>query len=504
MTTAYASAQPSAEVARARIAVMVATYQVDVVVPTKFTIETFIDDLLGVLARAIDDEAVDFAPPSGQWSLARPGEPPIPRWRSLADHDVVDGAVLMLTAVESPEMFTPVVEDITDALAMINEREFAEFDRPTVALVGVSALGLGALAAAGMLARSWTETGSVWWCGVPALLLGAAYWGAALVARGRRVAQGICLGLALSAIPLLFAGGAMLVPPAYGEPGAFAAANIAAGSVVAAVAAATMMRVTRFGIATLMSVTVLGLVLTAAAVPATYIDLELRQVAAGVVFAALILLTAAPRLAVVVARIRPPDLPDPGSEVSASTLTDIFDAEAAREGDPEREEEAERDRKQARSGIEARARLAVTSLRGLMAAIAVLLSVATIIAASASPGGIREIVMAVAVAGLLALRSRWYPDRVQAIALVAAAAVTVAGVGFIEVNAYQTPFARLVVVIVVVALAVLACVAALRLPGKRLSPVTRRVIDLAEYALIVVVPVLAFWIMGVYTAMREI
>ncbi|MBF6149185.1 type VII secretion integral membrane protein EccD [Nocardia nova] len=508
MTAAYATAPaaaaPTAEVARARIAIMVATYQVDVVVPTKFTIETFIDDLLGVLSRAIDDENVDFTPPSGQWSLARPGEPPIPRWRSLADHDVVDGTVLMLTAVESAEMFTPVVEDITDALAMINEREFAEFDRGTIAIVGVSALGVGAVAAAGMLAWSWTETGSVWWCGLPALLLGVAYWVAALVVRGRRVAPGISLGLALSAVPLLSAGGAMLVPPAYGEPGAFAAANIAAGAVVAAVSAATMMRVTRFGIATLMSVTVLGVVITAAAVPATYLDLALRQVTAGLVFAGLIVLTAAPRLAVVIARIRPPDLPDPGSEVSPSTLTDIFDAEAAREADPELEEQDERDRRRARSGIEARARLAVTSLRGLMAAVAVLLSVATVVTAAASPGGIREIVLAVAVAGILVLRSRWFPDRVQALALVSAAAVTLAGLGFVLVGAYHTPAARLVVVLVAVAAAAAACVAALRLPGTRLSPVTRRVIDLIEYALIVIVPVIAFWIMGIYTAMREI
>ncbi|MDN2502766.1 type VII secretion integral membrane protein EccD, partial [Nocardia nova] len=223
--------------------------------------------------------------------------------------------------------------------------------------------------------------------------------------------------------------GAMLVPPAYGEPGAFAAANIAAGAVVAAVSAATMMRVTRFGIATLMSVTVLGVVITAAAVPATYLDLALRQVTAGLVFAGLIVLTAAPRLAVVIARIRPPDLPDPGSEVSPSTLTDIFDAEAAREADPELEEQDERDRRRARSGIEARARLAVTSLRGLMAAVAVLLSVATVVTAAASPGGIREIVLAVAVAGILVLRSRWFPDRVQALALVSAAAVTLAGLG---------------------------------------------------------------------------
>jgi len=46
--------------------------------------------------------------------------------------------------------------------------------------------------------------------------------------------------------------------------------------------------------------------------------------------------------------------------------------------------------------------------------------------------------------------------------------------------------------------------AALRLPGKRLTPVTRRIIDLIEYGLILVVPVIAFWIMGIYTAMRGI
>lgn len=67
------AAQPPAEVARARIAVLVGTYQVDVVVPTKFSIETFIDDLLVVLADAIDDEDVDFTPATGQWSLGRPG-----------------------------------------------------------------------------------------------------------------------------------------------------------------------------------------------------------------------------------------------------------------------------------------------------------------------------------------------------------------------------------------------------------------------------------------------
>ncbi len=491
-----------AEVARARIAVMVATYQVDVVVPTKFAVETFINDLLGVLAATINDESVDFTPPGGQWSLARPGEQPIPRWRSLADHDVVDGAVLMLSVVESAELFTPVVEDITDALATINEREFAEFDPKTAATAGSVGLTVGAIAAAVLLYLSWTRSGSLWWCGLPALLLGVVCWGAAMAAIRNRAAAGLVMALELSALALLFAGGAMLVPPAYGHPGAFAAANIAAGSVVATVVAATMLRAAGFGIAALMAIMTVGTVLTVATLVPTYFDVSIEEVAGGIVFAGLVLLTSAPRLAVVMARIRPPDLPDPGTEVAPATLTDIFDAETVRdESDPNID--AERDLRPD-TGIERRARLAVTSLRGLIAAVSVLLAGGVVVVAASAPGGIREIVIGAAVAGILVMRSRWFPDRVQAMSMCAAGAVALVGVGVVTVSAYQTDGARLAVAAVLVVAAVGACVASLRLPGRRLSPVTRRVIDLVEYALILTVPLLAFWIMGVYTAMRAI
>ncbi|WP_280205614.1 type VII secretion integral membrane protein EccD, partial [Nocardia cyriacigeorgica] len=297
-------------------------------------------------------------------------------------------------------------------------------------------------------------------------------------------------GLSFPVFPIPVRGGRVARPPP----------PRAAGGGAGGAAPATMIRLTGLGIATLMAVTVTGLTLTAAALPLAYSDLAVRQVSSGAVFVGLILLTLAPRIAVVIARIRPPDLPDPGNEVAPSTLTGIFDAESGGDGEPDRAEES--DRREASTGIESRARLAVTSLRGLIVAISTLLAVSAVITAAVSPGGIREIVLAGAVAVVLVLRSRWYPDLVQAIALVCAAAVTVAGVGWVLVGAYETAPARLVVVAVVAALAVAACVAAIRMPGKRLSPPTRRVIDLIEYAHILVVPVIAFWIMGIYTAMR--
>ncbi|MFE3029125.1 type VII secretion integral membrane protein EccD, partial [Nocardia tengchongensis] len=214
-TPATPSTPQSAEVARARVAIMVATYQVDVVLPTKFSVETFMDDLVSMLAASIDDETVDFTAAQGHWTLAQPGRAPIPRWSSLEDHDITDGALLMLSTTESAEAFTPLVEDITDALARINEREFAEFDSETAASAGLYAFGAASIVVAVLLSWSWTRTGSVLWCCLPALIL-AALTGIAALAAYRRGADRLGLGLILSAVPLLFTGAATMVPTPYG------------------------------------------------------------------------------------------------------------------------------------------------------------------------------------------------------------------------------------------------------------------------------------------------
>ncbi|MBL1079781.1 type VII secretion integral membrane protein EccD [Nocardia sp. 2] len=491
----------SAEVDTARVAVLAASYQVDVVLPTTFTIETFIDDLVTVLTEAIDDDTVDFTPEHGQWSLARPGDHPMPRWRCLADHDIADGAVLALTTVDSPEVFTPVVEDITDALAVINDREFAEFDPPTATIVGSYILATTAFAITALLTWDWTRSGSILTGALPALLLGALAWGAAVAARRRFRSPRVALALTLTALPLLFSGTAMLVPTAYGHPGPFGPANLTTGSVIVVLAAIGANRLTGTATAALTALTVLGLVLSTVSMVLALTTIAPRQVFAGTMVAGLILLTLAPRLAMALARIRPPDLPDPGNAVSPATLNDLFETETARgTADPDDDHDPDR----AAVDFETRARLAVLHLRGLIVAVAVLLTGSAIVCAAASPGGIREILVTLAIAGILAMRARWYPDRVQAIALLTAATSTVLGLSAVLVCAYTTAQGRILVLGCLAIAAAVAAFAAASLPGRRLSPVTRRVIDLIEYALIVAVPVLAFWIMGLYTAMRRI
>lgn len=491
----------TAEVDTVRVAVLAASYQIDVVLPTTFTIETFIDDLVSVLARAIDDDSVDFTPAEGQWSLSRPGEQPMPRWRCLADHDIVDGAVLALTAVDSPEIFTPVVEDITDALAYINAREFAEFDSATASLVGSFILGVTSVTIAALLTWEWTVSGSVLACALPALLLGTAGWGAAIAARRRFHSPQAALTLVLSALPLLFCGAAMLVPTPYGQPGPFGAANLTTGSVLLVLATISANRLTGTATTTLTAVTALALTTCVASTVLALTTVAHRQAQAGTVVAGLILLTLAPRLSMALAHIRPPDLPDPGNEVSPATLNDLFETETARSPD---EVDRRHDPDRAAADFESRARQAVLHLRGLIVAVSVLLTYSTLGCAAASPGGIREIILTLAVGGILAMRARWYPDRVQAIALLTAATLSVLGLAAILVTTYTTSEGRELVIAGAAVIACAAAIAATKLPGRRLSPVTRRVIDLIEYTLIVAVPVLAFWIMGLYTAMRRI
>lgn len=497
----------SAEVECVRAAVLVADYQVDVVLPTSFTIETFIDDLVSVLVAAINDESIDFTATQGQWSLARPGEAPMPRWRCLADHDIADGAVLALTAVESSEVFTPVVEDITDALALINDREFAEFDSPTAALVGLIILFSSAVSVAVLLAWSWTRSGAILACALPALALGALSWCAAVIARRRFGSRSTAAGLVVTALPLLFAGTAMLVPTAYGQPGPFGPANFAAAAVITALTAVAASRSTGVATTLLTAVIATALVATIGLFVVAMTDLATTRVLGGVVLGGLILLTFAPRLAMALSRIRPPDLPDPGNEVSPATLEDLFEIETARRNrlhEDSSTDDTDDDPDRAAIDFETRARLAVLHLRGLTAATTLVLTIAALGSAAHSPGGIREILQAVAVSGVLAMRARWYPDRVQAIALLTGATVTVLGLTSVLVGTYESEYARTVIVLVFAATASIASIALARLPDRRLSPVTRRLIDLVEYAMILAVPVLACWIMGVYTAMRSI
>ncbi len=63
----------------------------------------------------------------GVWAFARPGAPPLKASESLDDAGVVDGALLTLVSVSRTERYRPLVEDVIDAIAVLDESP--EFDR---------------------------------------------------------------------------------------------------------------------------------------------------------------------------------------------------------------------------------------------------------------------------------------------------------------------------------------------------------------------------------------
>ncbi len=63
----------------------------------------------------------------GVWAFARPGAPPLKANESLDDAGVVDGSLLTLVSVSRTERYRPLVEDVIDAIAVLDESP--EFDR---------------------------------------------------------------------------------------------------------------------------------------------------------------------------------------------------------------------------------------------------------------------------------------------------------------------------------------------------------------------------------------
>ncbi len=104
----------------------------DLVLPASAPIETYIDETVAVLAELLEDTpkdvlaGFDFSA-QGVWAFARPGAPPLKFSESLDDAGVVDGSLLTLVSVSRTERYRPLVEDVIDAIAVLDESP--EFDR---------------------------------------------------------------------------------------------------------------------------------------------------------------------------------------------------------------------------------------------------------------------------------------------------------------------------------------------------------------------------------------
>lgn len=459
-----------------RLTVLSDHTQVDLALPASAPLALLIPEIVGMIDRHAPVPAA--APPTTatEWTLGRLGRAPLDPTGSLADHDIRDGDLLVLQAAGRRPP-APLFDDLMHNVAAIGADSFRRWTPGAARLTGsaaaVALTSIGALAL--VLARRTDETllGAFGALLVAALLVGAGVVSA-------RVYRDGSAGVALwgAALPLAFAGGALIVP---GGP---TAAGLLLGSVTAGAFAVLAARVSGVGVVLGTATTTAVVVLSGAATAVLVTELPLPAVAAVSTALALTTLAAAPRLAMLLARLPLPPVPSPGAPL-----------------------DAEEDRSDAGplpsfAGLEERAARARSHLTGLVCAVAVVTPIAALVAAGAFSGVFdwSGTVLAVVSAVVVMLRGRTYASAAQAAPLIGSGTVLL--VLLLAGAAIGDPGLAPAVFVIATLGAAGAMTLGVVAPAREFSPVQRRAVELVDYAAIAAVIPLVCWVSGLFTALR--
>jgi hypothetical protein len=214
----------------------------DLVLPASAPIETYIDETVSVLAELMEDTpkdvlaGFDFSA-QGVWAFARPGAPPLKADESLDDAGVVDGSLLTLVSVSRTERYRPLVEDVIDAIAVLDESP--EFDRTALNRFVGLAIPVAALAITVMSMVAWSRTGHSWYWPVALGVLGLAVLGGTLLAKNGFGNIDMAESLFAAAVPVLAGAVALAVPLPRGVASLGAPQIAGAGAVVILLTLAT-------------------------------------------------------------------------------------------------------------------------------------------------------------------------------------------------------------------------------------------------------------------------
>ena len=169
-----------------RVTILTGRRMTDLVLPAAAPIETYIDETVSVLGELMEDTpkdvlaGFDFSA-QGVWAFARPGAPPLKANESLDDAGVVDGSLLTLVSVSRTERYRPLVEDVIDAIAVLDESP--EFDRTALNRFVGLAIPVATLAITVMSLVAWSRTGHSWYWPVALGVLGLAVLGGTVLAK---------------------------------------------------------------------------------------------------------------------------------------------------------------------------------------------------------------------------------------------------------------------------------------------------------------------------------
>lgn len=475
----------------------------DLVLPSATAIETYIDETVSVLAELLEDTPADvlagfdFAA-NGAWAFARPGAPPLKLDQSLDEAGVVDGSLLTLVAVSRTERYRPLVEDVIDAVAVLQESP--EFDRAALNRFVAVAIPVAALVLTVLSLLAWSHSGHpLWWA--PALgFLGIGLLVGSTVARSRYNNLDMAESLLVGAFSMIAGAVALAIPLPRGV-GALGAPQLAG----AALAVLLLTLATRGGprgraeLASFLAVTAAAS--TAAAIAYGYG--WQYWVPAGAIMFGLFVVTNAAKLTVAVARIALPPIPAPGETVGNEELLDAVEAPHTSDEESATWQAIMASVPDSAARLTERSNLARQLLIGFVAAGTLVLAVGAVTVVVRGHFFMHSLLVALLIATVCGFRSRLYAERWCAWALLAAAVAIPTGVAA-RVSLWY-PNSAWVVLAAYLAAGAIAMVTIGATSGvRRVSPVTKRILEMIDGVAIAAVIPLLLWIAGVYDLIRNL
>ncbi len=475
----------------------------DLVLPASAPIETYIDETVAVLADLLEDTpkdvlaGFDFSS-QGVWAFARPGAPPLKFDESLDDAGVVDGSLLTLVSVSRTERYRPLVEDVIDAIAVLDESP--EFDRTALNRFIGLAIPFAALVLTVMILVSWTRTGHDWWWAVALGVFGLGLLGGSALATNTYQNIDMAESLLVGAVPALAGAAALAVPLPLGYDSLGAPQAAGAAAVVLLLTLATRGGPRRRA--------ELAAFLAVASIAATIAAIAYGYgwqywVPVGAIAFGLIVVTNAAKLTVAVARIALPPIPAPGETVGTEELLDpIATNDLLGDESPTWQAIIESVPDSA-ARLHERSQLAKRLLIGFVTAGALVLSIGAIAVVVQGHFFVHSMIVAGLVTSICGFRSRLYAERWCAWALLAAVVLIPTGVT-VKLALWDPDHAWLTLA-VYLAVGVVAMIVVGATSGvQRVSPVTKRILELTDGAAIAAVIPLLLWIASVYDLLRNI
>ncbi len=475
----------------------------DLVLPATTPMTTYIDEAVAVLADLLEgtpDDALagfDFAA-QGVWTFARPGAPPLKVDQSLDEAGVVDGSLLTLVSASRTERYRPLVEDVIDAIAVLDESP--EFDRTAVDRFIAMAIPILILPVTAAAMRAWWITGRSWYWPVAIGVLGLITLVASFITKRFYDKSELSECLLIATYPLLAAAAAIAVPLPRGVT--------SLGAPQLAAAATAVLFVTllvrggprrRHEIASFVVIATIAVLSAAIAYGYGY----RVWVPAGAIAFGLFIVTNAAKLTVAVARIALPPIPVPGEAVDNEELLDPVSTEETTTEETPTWQAIIASVPASAMRLTERSRLAKQLLTGYVTAGALILATGAISVVVHGHFFIHSLVVAGLLTVLCGFRSRLYVDRWCAWSLLAATVAIPTGLT-VRLSAWYPHWAWLImtsyVVVVIVALTIVSAMA----PVKRLSPVSKRITELIDGAVVAAILPLLLWITGVYDMVRNL